>query len=83
MKYETLIKNIKKRKQWNTILYIENADNHAHIFHYLYDFGLYIKSHYQNQERFINFKLTYIRNRKELYIIGQTANYIEWKDVQL
>lgn len=83
MKYETLIKNIKKRKQWNTILYIENADNHAYIFHYLYDFELYIKSHYQNQERFINFKLTYIRNRKELYIIGQTANYIEWKDVQL
>ncbi len=83
MKYETLIKNIKKRKQWNTILYIENADNHAHMFHYLYDFELFIKSHHQNQERFINFKLTYIRNRKELYIIGQTLNYIEWKDVQL
>ena len=75
MKYETLIKNIKKRKLWKTIIYIENADNHAHIFHYLYDFELYIKSHYQNQERFINFTLT--------YILGQTANYIEWKDVQL
>ena len=83
MKYETLIKNIKKRKLWDDIIYIENAGNHAHIFHYLYDFELYIKSHHQNQERFINFKLTYIRNRKELYIIAQTANFIEWKDVQL
>ena len=83
MKYETLIKNIKKRKLWNTIIYIENADNKAHIFYYLHDFEFYIKSHHQKQERFINFKLTYIRNRKELYIIGQTANYKEWKDAQL
>ena len=77
MKYETLIKNIKKRKLWNDIIYIENADNKAHIFYYLNDFEIYIKSHHQKQERFINFKLTYIRNRKELYIIGQTANYKE------
>lgn len=83
MKYETLIKNIKKRKLWNTIIYIENADNHAHFFHYLNEFELYINLRHQNQERFIDFKLTYIRNRKELYIIGQTANYKEWKDVQL
>lgn len=82
MKYETLIKNIKNRKLWKTIIYIENSDNRAKVFNYLYEFELYIKSHHQNQERFINFKLTYIRNRKELYIIGQTANYIEWKDIE-
>lgn len=83
MKYETLIKNIKKRKLWKTIIYIENADNRVKVFNYLYEFEIYIKARFLNQERFINFTLTYIRNRKELYIFGQTANYIEWKDVQL
>ncbi len=83
MKYETLIKIIKKLKLWNTIIYIENADNKAHKFYYLYDFEFYIKSHYQKQEKFINFKLTYIRDRKELYIIGQASNCIEWKGIQL
>lgn len=33
MKYNTLIKDIKKRKLWDTIIYIENADNHASIFY--------------------------------------------------
>ena len=75
MKYETLIKNIKKRKLWKTIIYIENADNRAKVFHYLYEFESFIKARSLNHERFINFALTYIRNRKELYILGQTANY--------
>lgn len=83
MKYETLIKNIKKRKLWKTIIYIENADNCAKVFNSLYDFKIYIIGRILNQERSINFKLTYIRNRKELYIIGRTANYKEWKDSQL
>lgn len=79
MKYETLIKNIKKRKLWKTIIYIENADNHAKVFNSLYEFKIYIIERILNQERFINFKLTYIRNRKELYIVSQTANYKEMK----
>lgn len=83
MKYETLIKNIKKRKQWNTILYIENADNHAALFYNWQEFEYFIKAYYQNQERFVDFTLTYIRERKELHIWGQTQNYIEWKGVQL
>lgn len=83
MKYETLIKNIKKRKQWNTILYIENADNHAALFYNWQDFEYFIKAYYQNQERFVDFTLTYIRERKELHIWGRTPNYLEWKDVQL
>lgn len=83
MKYETLIKNIKKRKLWKTIIYIENADNHAKVFNYLYEFEIYIKARFLNQERFIDFTLTYIRERKELHIWGQTLNYIEWKGVQL
>lgn len=29
---------------------------------------LYIKALYQNQERFVDFTLTYIRERKELHI---------------
>lgn len=72
MKYETLIKNIKKRKQWKTIIYIENADNHAKVFNYLYEFEIYIESRFLNQERFINFALTYIRETKELHIWGIT-----------
>lgn len=77
MKFEALIKDIKKRKLWDTIIYIENANNRAKKFCYLYDFESYIKTHYQNQERFINFTLTFIRSTKELYIRGKTPNYIE------
>lgn len=73
MKYETLIKNIKKRKLWKTIIYIENADNHAKIFNYLYEFEIYIKARFLNQERFVDFTLTYIRERKELHIWGKQA----------
>lgn len=68
MKYETLIKNIKNRKLWKTIIYIENASNHAKVFNYLYEFEIYIKARFLNQERFIDFTLTYIRERKELHI---------------
>ena len=64
MKYNTLIKDIKKRKLWDTIIYIENADNHASIFYYWQDFEDYIKARYQNQERFVDFTLTYIRTTK-------------------
>ena len=78
MKFETLIKDIKKRKLWDAIIYIENADNHASIFYYLYDFEIYIKSRYQNLERFINFNLTYIRERKELHIWGITPDIYQW-----
>ena len=78
MKFETLIKDIKKRKLWDAIIYIENADNHASIFYYLYDFEIYIKSRYQNLERFINFNLTYIRERKELHIWGVTPDIYQW-----
>ena len=81
MKYNTLIKDIKKRKLWDTIIYIENSDNHASIFYYWQDFEDYIKALYQNQERFVDFTLTYIRKRKELHIWGYTPNYIEWKDI--
>lgn len=74
MKYNTLIKDIKKRKLWDTIIYIENADNHAGIFYYLYDFELYIKARYKGQERFVDFTLIYIRERKELHIWGRIQN---------
>ncbi len=74
MKYNTLIKDIKKRKLWDTIIYIENADNHASIFYYWQDFEDYIKALYQNQERLVDFTLTYIRERKELHIWGKTQN---------
>lgn len=77
MKYETLIKNIKKRKAWDTIIYVENADNRAKVFNYLYEFEIYIKARFLNQERLVDFTLSYIRERKELHIWGQTANYIE------
>lgn len=76
MKYNTLIKDIKKRKLWDVIIYIENADNHASIFYYLYDFEIYIKARYHNQERFVDFTLTYIRERKELHIWGRTPKNI-------
>jgi hypothetical protein len=74
MKYNTLIKDIKKRKLWDTIIYIENADNHASIFYYRQDFEDYIKALYQNQERLVDFTLTYIRERKELHIWSRTQN---------
>lgn len=80
MKFKTLIKDIKKRKLWDTIIYVENAWNNASIFYYWQDFEDYIKALYQNQERFVNFKLTYIRKRKELHVWGLTPNYLEWKD---
>lgn len=83
MKYETLIKNIKKRKSWNTIIYVENADNHAALFYTWQEFEYFIKAYYQNQERFVDFTLSYFRKRKQLHIWGRTPNYIEWKDVQL
>lgn len=83
MKYNTLIKHIKNHKQWNTILYIKNADNHAYMFYSLYDFELFIKSHYQNQERFINFEVTYIRNRKEIQIWGKTPEIYQMEKVNL
>lgn len=72
MKYNTLIKDIKKRKLWDIIIYIENDDNHASIFYYWQDFEDYIKALYQNQERLVDFTLTYIRERKELHIWGRT-----------
>ena len=71
MKYETLIKNIKKRKLWKTIIYIENAVNHAALFYNWQEFEYFIKAYYQNQERFVDFALTYIRERKELHIWGK------------
>lgn len=83
MKYNTLIKEIKKRKFWDTIIYIENADNHAALFYNWQEFEYFIKAYYQNQERFVDFTLTYIRERKELHIWGITPNYLEWKDVNL
>lgn len=83
MKYETLIKNIKKRKLWNTIIYVENADNRAALFYNWEEFDYFIKAYYQNQERFVDFTLSYFRKRKALHIWGQTANYKEWKDAQL
>lgn len=83
MKYNTLIKDIKKRKLWDVIIYLENADNHAIIFYYLYDFELYIRARYQNQERFVDFTLTYIRERKELHIWGRTPNIYQREEVNL
>lgn len=83
MKYNTLIKDIKKRKLWDVIIYLENADNHASIFYYLYDFELYIKARYQNQERFVDFTLTYIRERKELHIWGRTTKIYQREEVNL
>lgn len=79
MKYTTLIKNIKKRKLWDTIIYVENADNYRRVCHFYYwqDFEDYIKTYYQNQERFVDFSLTYIRKRKELHIWGKTPFYIK------
>lgn len=83
MKYNTLIKDIKKRKLWVVIIYLENADNHANIFYYLYDFELYIKARYQNQERFVDFTLTYIREKKELRIWGSTPKLYQREEVNL
>lgn len=83
MKYETLIKNIKKRKSWNTIIYVENADNHAALFYDCQEFEYFIKAYYQNQERFVDFTLSYFRERKALHIWGKTTNYIKWKAAQL
>ena len=83
MKYNTLIKDIKKRKLWDTIIYIENADNHASIFYYWQDFEDYIKALYQNQERLVDFTLTYIRERKELHIWGRTPKKYQREEVNL
>ncbi len=83
MKYNTLIKDIKKRKLWDTIIYIENVDNHASIFYYWQDFEDYIKALYQNQERLVDFTLTYIRERKELYILGRTPKKYQREKVNL
>ena len=83
MKYNTLIKDIKKRKLWDKIIYIENADNHASIFYYWQDFEDYIKALYQNQERFVDFTLTYIRERKELHIWGITPKIYQREKVNL
>lgn len=83
MKYNTLIKDIKKRKLWDTIIYIENADNHASIFYYWQDFEDYIKALYQNQERFVDFTLTYIRERKELHIWGKSPKIYQREKVNL
>lgn len=77
MKFETLIKNIKKRKAWDTIIYVENADDHARVFHYLYEFEIYIKARFLNHERFVDFTLTYIRERKELHIWGETQKFYQ------
>lgn len=70
MKYNTLIKNIKKRKLWDVIIYSERADNHTNKFYYWVDFENFIKAKYHCKESKIDFKLTYIRERKELFIIG-------------
>lgn len=83
MKYNTLIKDIKKRRLWNVIIYIENADNHASIFYYWQDFEDYIKALYQNQERFVDFTLTYIRERKELHIWGRNPKIYQREKVNL
>lgn len=77
MKYNTLIKDIKKRKFWDTIIYIENADNHAALFYNWQEFEYFIKAYYQNQERFVDFTLTYIRERKELHIWVEHPKYIK------
>ena len=83
MKYNTLIKDIKKRKLWDTIIYVENTGNHASIFYYWQDFEDYIKALYQNQERFVDFTLTYIRERKELHIWGRTPEIYQREKVNL
>ena len=83
MKYNTLIKDIKKRKLWDTIIYVESAGNHASIFYYWQDFEDYIKALYQNQERFVDFTLTYIRERKELHIWGRTPEIYQREEVNL
>lgn len=71
MKYETLIKNIKKHKYCDRIIFIEKINNHMAIFWNLQEFEHFIKAYYQNQERFVDFTLTYIRETKELHIFGK------------
>lgn len=67
MKYETLIKKIKKHKYCDRIIFIEKNNNHMALLYNWQEFEYFIKAYYQNQERFVDFTLT----------------YIEWKDVQL
>lgn len=42
------------------------------------EFEYFIKAYYQNQERFVDFTLTYNEKSKELHIFGkELPNYIE------
>lgn len=71
MKYETLIENIKKRKYCDTIIFIEKTNNQMAIFWDCQEFEYFIKAYFQNQERFVDFSLTYIREKKELRICAK------------